>query len=135
MPKPIRSADNRPPSLRAFLDAGGDITTLSGWDVLAEGVLLHAPLEAEDRRSRARYLRDIGEAWLRGERPPFVVFTDGPDSPPDPFDPAGVTVVLWEADALEDDELAGRLEVSLPAGARADYLLLRVEMAWPEDEK
>lgn len=54
----------RPPSLRAFLDAGGDLTTLPGWDVLAEGVLLHSPASRVERRSRARFFRAQVEEWL-----------------------------------------------------------------------
>ena len=42
----------RPPSLRAFLDAGCDITTVPGWECLSEMVLLLRPTDPAQRATK-----------------------------------------------------------------------------------
>ena len=120
----------RPPSLRAFLDAGCDITTLPGWECLSEGVLLlSSSLTPAQRAEDASSLRNFAETWLRGERTWLDVATRRP------VDQDVLTRFLWEAECLEDPELAERLEAALPAEKRADLLLISVEMLWPEQQQ
>ncbi len=80
---------------------------------------------------------------MRGERPRpagqlFSADADGRfwggvwDVADASMDQATVTRIFWEAEGLEDEEIAARLEAALPAEARANYLLVRVEMLWPE---
>lgn len=57
----------RPPSLRAFLDAGCDITTIPGWECLSESVVLYAPAEPVERLRQAQQLRGFVETWLLGD--------------------------------------------------------------------
>ncbi len=118
----------RPPSLRAFLDAGCDITTILGWECLAESVVLYPSAEPAKRLREARQLRNHAETWLRGE------LTRLDRSAREPVEQDVVTRFLWEAECLENPELADRLEAALPAEKRADLLLMGVMDLWPEDE-
>ena len=120
----------RPPSLRAFLDAGCDITTLPGWECLSESVFLYPPIDPAQRTEDASFLRDFAEAWLRGER---MRLDEG--SSRKPVDQDVVTRFLWEAECLEDPALVDRFEAALPAEKRADLLLISVELLWPEEEQ
>ena len=118
----------RPPSLRAFLDAGCDITTIPGWECLAESVVLYPSPESMKRLEEARRLRGFVKTWLRGE------FTRLDRCAHEPVEQDVVTRFLWEAECLEDRELAERFEAALPPEKRADLLLMTVMNLWPEDQ-
>ncbi len=129
----------RPPSLQTFLGAGGDITTIPGWECLAEAVVLCTANEATRHRF-AQTCRRYAETWLAGDTTWlderlaaadiagwFAWFAGRSDSPPNqqehphPEPPTQdvVTRFLWEAECLEDPELAARLEAALPEDCRA----------------
>ncbi len=119
----------RPPSLRAFLDAGCDLITIPGWECLAESVVLYRPSEPAKRVREAEQLRRYAETWLHGELTPID------KGARDNVEQDVVTRFLWEAECLEDPELAERFEAALPAETRAELLLVGVEALWPEDEQ
>ena len=119
----------RPPSLRAFLNGGGDITTVPGWECLCEMVLLHPPTDPAERTEDATMLRDFAETWLRDER----TWLDAACRRD--VDQDVLTRFLWEAECLEDPVLADRFEAALPADKRAELLLISIEMLWGEEQQ
>lgn len=103
MPDPTDHAVPRPPSLRAFLDAGGDPATVEEvWlDGLA-GVAFREVrlLPAQERAARAAELRFAAErSSVKGTR----------------------TDLLWQAELLEDPTLAEPLAAALPAELVAEH--------------
>jgi hypothetical protein len=96
-----------PPSLRVFLDAGCDITTLPGWRSLAKSVLL---FDGDDqlRKVCVDSFRRWVSRWLeQSERVGDIG-----------VEQAALTRYLWQAEALEDPEMATRLRNALPEAFR-----------------
>jgi hypothetical protein len=100
----------RPASLRALLAGSTDVTNISGWYRLAEGVML---FDGDDkfRRLCVESFRRWTDTWLeRSER-----FGDIG------LDQATFSSYLWKAEALEDPELARQLESGLPEEVRERF--------------
>ncbi|HEX8770002.1 MAG TPA: hypothetical protein VF711_04465 [Acidimicrobiales bacterium] len=97
----------RPISLRAQLAASSDATTIPGWYRLAEDVLL---FDGDDsyRKLCVESFRRWAKKWLeQSERLGDIG-----------LDQASLERYLWKAEALEDPELAARLEFALPEDTR-----------------
>ncbi len=97
----------RPPSLRAFLDAGCDLGASEIWmESLAELVFLQLPfIPVGERRHRARRRRNCADLLLAGEstgRDPAIWW-------------AQILFEQWSAELYEDPILAERLREALPA--------------------
>lgn len=96
----------RPPSLRAYLDRGGDLTGFALLDSLVEAVVVaRRLLPAETNRKQAARNRRFVERWFArhgGEQPV-------------PATQELLTFAFWKAECLEDPELAERFEAALPA--------------------
>lgn len=95
-----------PEPLRAFLDAGGDLTGVDGWEGVAEMVLCFECDDDYRRRCIDAFRRWTGR-WIEYSKV-------GPVG----VDQAMVTEYAWKADALEDGELARRVEAAIPAQFR-----------------
>ena len=96
----------RPPSLRAYLEGGGDLTGFTLLDSLVEAVVVaRRLLPAETNRKQAARNRRFVERWFArhgGEEP--VSATQ-----------ELLTFAFWKAECLEDPSLADRFEAALPA--------------------
>ena len=95
----------RPPSLRAYLDGGGDLTGFALLDSLVEAVVVaRRLLPAETNRKQAARNRRFVERWFArhgGEQP--VAATQ-----------ELLTFAFWKAECLEDPALADEFEAALP---------------------
>jgi hypothetical protein len=99
----------RPPALRAFLEAGGDLSTFPYLDLLVEGVCSRRRHHSVGERHRwASWLRVEAEAWLEGR------LVDNRPWRRQPPDQAQVTLFFWEAELLDDDDLYRRLVACVP---------------------
>ena len=105
----MKSSDEqyiRPPSLRAYLDGGGDLTGFALLDSLVEAVVVaRRLLPAETNRKQAARNRRFVERWFArhgGEQPV-------------PATQELLTFAFWKAECLEDPSLADRFEEALPA--------------------
>ena len=101
----------RPPSLAAFLDYGGDLSAFPGLEGLSEAVVIRRRLNcpAENACHQAFYTRCV-ETWL----------ADGPGALEaafggvGPADQAMVTAFAWAAECYSDPALADRFEQAIP---------------------
>jgi hypothetical protein len=95
----------RPPSLRAYLDGGGDLTGFALLDSLVEAVVVaRRLLPAETNRKQAARNRRFVERWFArhgGEQPV-------------PATQELLTFAFWKAECLEDSALADDFEAALP---------------------
>jgi len=95
----------RPPSLRAYLDGGGDLSGFALLDSLVEAVVVaRRLLPAETNRKQAARNRRFVERWFArhgGEQPV-------------PATQELLTFAFWKAECLEDPALADEFEAALP---------------------
>jgi len=105
----------RPPSLRAYLERGGDLTEFALLDSLVEAVVVaRRLLPAETNRKQAARNRRFVERWFArhgGEQPV-------------PATQELLTFAYWKAECLEDPSLAERFETALPPDTLARALQL-----------
>jgi hypothetical protein len=105
----MMSADEqyiRPPSLRAYLDGGGDLTGFALLDSLVEAVVVaRRLLPAETNRKQAARNRRFVERW----------FARHGGEEPVPATQELLTFAFWKAECLEDPALADEFEAALPA--------------------
>jgi hypothetical protein len=95
----------RPPSLRAYLDDGGDLTGFALLDSLVEAVVVaRRLLPAETNRKQAARNRRFVERW----------FARHGGEEPVPATQELLTFAFWKAECLEDPTLADRFEAALP---------------------
>ena len=96
----------RPPSLRADLDGGGDLTGFTLLDSLVEAVVVaRRLLPAETNRKQAARNRRFVERW----------FARHAGEQPVPATQELLTFAFWKAECLEDPSLADEFEAALPA--------------------
>ena len=96
----------RPPSLRAYLDGGGDLSGFALLDSLVEAVVVaRRLLPAETNRKQAARNRRFVERW----------FARHGAEDPVPATQELLTFAFWKAECLEDSSLADRFEAALPA--------------------
>ena len=95
----------RPPSLRAYLDGGGDLTGFALLDSLVEAVVVaRRLLPADTNRKQAARNRRFVERW----------FARHGGEEPVPATQELLTFAFWKAECLEDPSLADRFEEALP---------------------
>jgi hypothetical protein len=95
----------RPPSLRVFLDAGGDLGSFALLDSLVEAIVVgRRVLPPETNRKQAARNRRFVERW----------FARHGSEEPVPATQELLTFALWKAECLEDSALAERFEAALP---------------------
>jgi hypothetical protein len=95
----------RPPSLRAYLDGGGDLTGFTLLDSLVEAVVVaRRLLPGETNRKQAARNRRFVERW----------FARHGGEEPVPATQELLTFAFWKAECLEDPSLADRFEAALP---------------------
>ena len=96
----------RPPSLRAYLDDGGDFSGFTLLDSLVEAVVVaRRLLPADTNRKQAARNRRFVERW----------FARHGAEEPVPATQELLTFAFWKAECLEDPALADRFEAALPA--------------------
>jgi hypothetical protein len=96
----------RPPSLRAYLDGGGDLSGFALLDSLVEAVVVaRRLLPADTNRKQAARNRRFVERW----------FARHGGEEPVPATQELLTFAFWKAECLEDPTLADRFESALPA--------------------
>jgi len=96
----------RPPSLRAYLDGGGDLTGFALLDSLVEAVVVaRRLLPAETNRKQAARNRRFVERW----------FARHGGEEPVPATQELLTFAFWKAECLEDPSLADQFEAALPS--------------------
>ena len=96
----------RPPSLRAYLDGGGDLSGFALLDSLVEAVVVaRRLLPADTNRKQAARNRRFVERW----------FARHGGEEPVPATQELLTFAFWKAECLEDPALADRFEAALPA--------------------
>lgn len=109
----------RPPSLRKFLDSGGDLRDFALLDSLVEAVVVaRRLLPAETNRRQATRNRRFVERW----------FDRHGDEPRVPATQELLTFASWKAECLEDPDLAERFEAALPIDTLARALQLVAEL-------
>ena len=95
----------RPPSLRAYLEGGGDLSGFALLDSLVEAVVVaRRLLPAETNRKQAARNRRFVERWFARH--------GGED--PVPATQELLTFAFWKAECLEDPSLADEFEAALP---------------------
>jgi hypothetical protein len=95
----------RPPSLRAYLDGGGDLTGFALLDSLVEAVVVaRRLLPPETNRKQAARNRRFVERW----------FARHGGEEPVPATQELLTFAFWKAECLEDPALADLFEAALP---------------------
>lgn len=95
----------RPPSLRAYLDGGGDLSGFALLDSLVEAVVVaRRLLPAETNRKQAARNRRFVERW----------FARHGGEEPVPATQELLTFAFWKAECLEDPALADEFEAALP---------------------
>ena len=96
----------RPPSLRAYLDGGGELSAFALLDSLVEAVVVaRRLLPAETNRKQAARNRRFVERW----------FARHGGEEPVPATQELLTFAFWKAECLEDPSLADEFEAALPA--------------------
>jgi hypothetical protein len=96
----------RPPSLRAYLDSGGDLSGFALLESLVEAVVVaRRLLPAEANRKQAARNRRFVERW----------FARHGGEEPVPATQELLTFAFWKAECLEDPALADRFEAALPS--------------------
>lgn len=105
----------RPPSLRAYLDTGGDLTGFALLDSLVEAVVVaRRLLPPETNRKQAARNRRFVERW----------FARHGGEEPVPATQELLTFAYWKAECLEDPALADQFEAALPADTLSRALQL-----------
>jgi hypothetical protein len=105
----------RPPSLRAYLEGGGDLTGFALLDSLVEAVVVaRRLLPPETNRKQATRNRRFVERW----------FARHGGEEPVPATQELLTFAFWKAECLEDPALADEFEAALPADTLARALQL-----------
>jgi hypothetical protein len=105
----------RPPSLRVYLESGGDLTGFALLDSLVEAVVVaRRLLPAETNRKQAARNRRFVERW----------FARHGAEQPVPATQELLTFAFWKAECLEDPSLAERFEAALPGDTLARALQL-----------
>ena len=105
----------RPPSLRAYLSEGGDLTGFALLDSLVEAVVVaRRLLPPETNRKQAARNRRFVERW----------FARHGGEEPVPATQELLTFAFWKAECLEDPALADEFEAALPADTLARALQL-----------
>ena len=105
----------RPPSLRAYLDKGGDLTGFTLLDSLVEAVVVaRRLLPPETNRKQAARNRRFVERWFARH--------GGED--PVPATQELLTFAFWKAECLEDPALADEFEAALPTDTLARAMQL-----------
>jgi hypothetical protein len=105
----------RPPSLRDFLDRGGDLSVFALLDSLVEAIVVaRRMLPIETNRKQAARNRRFVDRW----------FSRHGGEQPVPATQELLTFALWKAECLEDTELAQRFEAALPPETLARALQL-----------
>jgi hypothetical protein len=105
----------RPPSLRAYLDTGGDLTGFALLDSLVEAVVVaRRLLPPETNRKQAARNRRFVERW----------FARHGGEEPVPATQELLTFAYWKAECLEDPALADEFEAALPADTLSRALQL-----------
>ena len=105
----------RPPSLRAYLDKGGDLTGFTLLDSLVEAVVVaRRLLPPETNRKQAARNRRFVERW----------FARHGGEEPVPATQELLTFAFWKAECLEDPALADDFEAALPADTLARAMQL-----------
>jgi hypothetical protein len=95
----------RPPSLRAYLEEGGDLTGFALLDSLVEAVVVaRRLLPPETNRKQAARNRRFVERW----------FARHGGEEPVPATQELLTFAFWKAECLEDPVLADEFEAALP---------------------
>jgi hypothetical protein len=96
----------RPPSLRVYLESGGDLTGFALLDSLVEAVVVaRRLLPAETNRKQAARNRRFVERW----------FARHGGEEPVPATQELLTFAFWKAECLEDPSLADLFEAALPS--------------------
>ena len=96
----------RPPSLRAYLEGGGDLSGFALLDSLVEAVVVaRRLLPADTNRKQAARNRRFVERW----------FARHGGEEPVPAPQELLTFAFWKAECLEDPSLADQFESALPA--------------------
>jgi hypothetical protein len=104
-----------PPSLRVFLDAGGQLSSFALLDSLVEAIVVgRRVLPVETNRKQAARNRRFVERW----------FDRHGGEVPVPATQELLTFALWKAECLEDQALAERFEASLAPDTLARALQL-----------
>lgn len=105
----------RPPSLRAYLETGGDLTGFTLLDSLVEAVVVaRRLLPPETNRKQAARNRRFVERW----------FARHGGEEPVPATQELLTFAYWKAECLEDPALADEFEAALPVDTLARALQL-----------
>ena len=105
----------RPPSLRAYLEGGGDLSGFALLDSLVEAVVVaRRLLPAETNRKQAARNRRFVERW----------FARHGGEEPVPATQELLTFAFWKAECLEDPALADQFEEALPADTLSRALQL-----------
>jgi hypothetical protein len=105
----------RPPSLRAYLEGGGDLAGFALLDSLVEAVVVaRRLLPADTNRKQAARNRRFVERW----------FARHGGEEPVPATQELLTFAFWKAECLEDPALADRFEAALPADTLSRALQL-----------
>ena len=95
----------RPPSLRAYLEGGGDLSGFALLDSLVEAVVVaRRLLPADTNRKQAARNRRFVERW----------FARHGGEEPVPATQELLTFAFWKAECLEDPALADQFEAALP---------------------
>lgn len=109
----------RPPSLRSFLESGGELSSFTLLDSLVEAIVVaRRLLPADTNRRQAARNRRFVERWFNRH--------GGED--PVPATQELLTFALWKAECLEDPELAERFEAALPPETLARALQLVADL-------
>jgi len=109
----------RPQSLRAFLDAGGDLTSFTLLDSLVEAIVVaRRLLPAETNRKQANRNRKFVDRWFDRHGGEEAV----------PATQELLTFAWWKAECLDDADLADRLEAALPRDILARGLQLVADL-------
>jgi hypothetical protein len=104
-----------PPSLREFLDGGGDLSSFELLDSLVEAIVVaRRLLPPETNRKQAARNRGYVERW----------FVRHGSEEPVPATQELLVFALWKAECLEDPSLAERFEAALPPDTLARALQL-----------
>ena len=104
-----------PPSLQAFLDGGGDLSSFALLDSLVEAIVVaRRLLPAEVNQKQAARNRGFVERWFarHGSEEPVQATQEL------------LAFALWKAECLEDPALAERFEAALPPDTLARALRL-----------
>jgi hypothetical protein len=105
----------RPPSLRAYLEGGGDLSGFALLDSLVEAVVVaRRLLPADTNRKQAARNRRFVERW----------FARHGGEEPVPATQELLTFAFWKAECLEDPALADEFEAALPADTLSRALQL-----------